>query len=623
MLREFRSQTTMNLCAGLTMNISFTTDHPSTQRNPNYRRPNRRLVLSAVLLLLHPGVPGLMAETNAPLAAKTDAKIETTSLTPRPYPERLRWWAEGRFGIFIHWGPVSLKETEISWSRANSNTNCPNKGQIPVEVYDNLYRQFDPVKFSGNEWARLVKAAGAKYMVLTAKHCDGFMLWSSRVSDYNISRSPFGRDICRELARAARGQGVRIGWYFSPEDWRDPDFRTDRNALFLERMQGALREVLGNYGRIDLIWFDWDGREPLYGQEHTYQIVKELQPRIVINNRLDLGPTNTDRQILSPNADYYTPEQSVGAYDDQRPWESCMTISRSGQWAWGGAKDGVKSLEACIDMLVRCAGGDGNMLLNIGPMPNGQIAPEQAGRLKEIGMWLAEYGGSIYGTRGGPFKPGSYGVSTRKGKIIYLHLLDSPDDLLRLPAIPARVLRARVLSGGKAQVHQSDAGIEITLSKSAQQPLDTVVALELDRPALDLAAADVPAATSLAANARAIASNVYHGLAQYGADKAVDGQEETRWATDENTTSAWLEVDLGKLATFSRARVIQAYPEQKRIHKFAIEYFRNGEWIPCYEGAEPGGKVVAKFEPVTAQRVRLNLVEAQGGPTIWEFQLFR
>ena len=185
-----------------------------------------------------------------------------------------------------------------------------------------------------------------------------------------------------------------------------------------------------------MLWFDWDGHEPLYDQSQTYQIVKTLQPEIVINNRLDLGPGNNDRQILSPNADYYTPEQHVGAYDDQRPWESCMTTSRRGQWAWGGHEDGVKSLEDCLGMLIRCAGGDGNLLLNVGPMPTGEIAPEQANLLKEMGAWLAKYGESIYGTRGGPFKPGDYGVSTRQGNTIYVHICEWTDEVLTLPAIP-------------------------------------------------------------------------------------------------------------------------------------------------------------------------------------------
>jgi alpha-L-fucosidase len=428
---------------------------------------------------------------------------------PCPYPKRLEWWAEGRFGLFIHWGPVSLKETEISWSRANSNPKCPNKGDIPVEVYDNLYRNFNPTNFNAAEWVRLAKAAGTKYMVLTAKHCDGFLLWPSQASDYNIANAPFQRDICAELARAARKQHMRVGWYFSPMDWRDPDFRTERNGLFLGRMQAELRELLSHRGRVDLLWFDWDGHEPLYDQPDTYAIVKELQPRIVVNNRLDLGPANKNTQILSPNADYYTPEQAIGAYDDQRPWESCMTISRSGQWAWGGHKDGVKPFSACLEMLVRCAGGDGNLLLNVGPMPDGRIAPEQTERLQELGAWLAKYGQTIYGTRGGPFKPGSYGASTRKGKRIFLHLWQCSEEAIKLPPIAAKILRSRVLTGGKAEVHQTSQGIEISVPVGARQPLDTIIVLELDRSALGIAAVAVPGPASLTRNTKATASNVY------------------------------------------------------------------------------------------------------------------
>ena len=237
---------------------------------------------------------------------------------PKPYPERLRWWSQARFGLFTHWGPVSLKATEISWSRANSNPKCPNQGEIPVAEYDHLYEQFNPTNFNATEWINLAKAAGAGYVVLTAKHCDGFLLWHSQVSDYNIAQSPFKRDICAELSAAARQQGVRIGWYFSPMDWRDPDFRTERNPAFLKRMQGEVRELLSQYGRIDLLWFDWDSREAMYAQPETYALVKSLQPGIVIDNRLDLGIGNNDRQILSTNADYYTPEQSVGAFTKLR-----------------------------------------------------------------------------------------------------------------------------------------------------------------------------------------------------------------------------------------------------------------------------------------------------------------
>jgi alpha-L-fucosidase len=459
--------------------------------------------------------------------------------------------------------------------------------------------------------------------VLTAKHCDGFLLWDSKVDSYNIMNTPFKRDVCAELAKAAHEAGIRIGWYFSPMDWRDPDFRTERNAAFIQRMQGELRELLSNYGPIDLLWFDYDGHEAVYDQATTYPLVKKLQPKILLTNRLDLNPGHGNTEILSPFADYYTPEQYIGGYDDQRPWESCMTISRRGQWAWGGSDDGVKTLQQCMNMLIRCAGGDGNVLLNVGPTPEGEIAPEQAGRLKEMGAWLEKYGESIYGTRGGPFKPGKYGVSTRKANTIYVHVQKWPGDSLTLPAIPAKVLRCTALTGGQATLKQADDGIEVSVPKADRQELDTVIALELDRSAGDIPALEVASAgKSLTTGRRATASNVYQNNAGFDAGKAVDGNEETRWATDSGTKSAWLEVDLGKPTLIGRAAVEQAYPELQRCRKYAIEYWQDDQWRACYRGENLPASLDVSFDPVTAQRVRLNITEATDGPTIWEFSLY-
>ena len=542
---------------------------------------------------------------------------------PKAKPQSLEHWREARFGMFIHWGPVSLTEKEISWSRANSNPKCPNQGVTPVAVYDNLYKAFNPTKFNAQQWVAIAKAAGMKYMVLTAKHCDGFLLWDSKVDAYNIMHTPLHRDVCGELAQAAHEAGMGIGWYFSPMDWRDADFRTDRNAAFLARMQGEIRELLTNYGKIDVLWFDWDGRKPTYDQATTYPLVRKLQPKIVLNNRLDLDEGNSDRQIRSPYADFYTPEQSVGAYDDKCPWESNMTISRSGQWAWGGAKDGVKTFAQCMDMLIRCAGGDGNMLLNVGPMPSGEIAPEQVGRLREMGAWLAKYGASIYGTRGGPFRPGRFGASTRKGRTIYLHVERWPGETLALPAIPARIVRGTALTGGAVAIKQTDRGIEVTLPAGDRQQIDTIIALELDRPAstiAPLAASNV--SHSLAAGKKATASNAYRNMAEFGPAKAFDDNSETRWATDSGTKSAWLEVDLGKPVAIGRGVIEQAFPELQRVRKFAIEYWQDGRWQACYRGENLGATLEATFPPITAQRVRLNISEATDGPTIWEFELY-
>jgi alpha-L-fucosidase len=541
---------------------------------------------------------------------------------PRPYPAHLAWWGEGRFGIFVHWGPVSLKGTEISWSRANTNPQCPNRGAIPAEVYDNLYREFNPTNFNAQEWIDVAQAAGARYLVLTAKHCDGFLLWHSKTDPYTIAASPFQRDVCAELAAAAHARGFRLGWYFSPMDWRDPDFRTERQPAFVRRMQGELRELLANYGRIDLLWFDWDGHEPLYDPATTYPLVRSLQPGIVINNRLDLGPGNSDRQILSTNANYYTPEQSVGAYDDQRPWESCMTLSARNQWAWGGTNDGVKPFAACLDMLLGCAGGDGNLLLNVGPMPTGEIPPDQAARLRELGTWLGRYGESIYGTRGGPYRPAEYGSSTRRGSTVYLHMREWDGDAVRFPPLPVKIRRARALTGGVATARQTDTALEVAVADADRSLLDTVVALELDGAALEIPAIEVPGPVSLAARARATASNVYQNQAEYAADKAIDGRADTRWATDAGVKSAWLELDLGRSTTFSRIVLKQAYPELDRVRRFALEAWAGGQWKAFHRGERLGAKLNLRFPPVTAERVRLTVSESTDGPTFWEFQLF-
>lgn len=403
---------------------------------------------------------------------------------PKPYPERLAWWADARFGLFIHWGPVALKGTEISWSRANSNPNCPNKGEIPVEVYDNLYRQFNPTKFKAREWVDTARNAGTKYMVLTAKHCDGFCLWHSKGADYHIGNTPFRRDVCDELAAAAQRVRVRIGWYYSPMDWRDPDCRRERNADYVQRMQGHLRELLGNYGRIDLLWFDWDGGTIPWDQDNTYRLVRSLQPQIIVNNRLNcqFGGLSADRD-LGPNADYLTPEQVIGAYNDQQPWESCMTLGT--QWSWK-PNDKIKSVEETIRILANCAGGDGNLLLNVGPMPDGRIEPRQVAVLEGVGAWLKRNGQSIYGTRGGPWKPTKNLASTRRGNTVYVHLLKWEGEKLVLPNLPAVVRSASLLAGGKAAVIQYDDRLVLSVPERYRGAADTVVELTLDRSAMNL-----------------------------------------------------------------------------------------------------------------------------------------
>jgi autotransporter-associated beta strand protein len=252
--------------------------------------------------------------------------------------------------------------------------------------------------------------------------------------------------------------------------------------------------------------------------------------------------------------------------------------------------------------------------------PDGIIDPEQANRLRDIGAWLAQYGDSIYTTRGGPFKPGGYGASTYKGSTVYVHILSWAYDPLVLPPVPARILSQRLLTGGAAIVVQTEAGIEISVPLTDRQAVDTILVLELDMDASLISPMDVPVPVSLATGAAATASNVYQNQPDYNAAKAVDGNLQTRWATDAGTHQAWLELDLGSLKTFSRAVINEAFD---RAQSFQLQWFDGSVWQTFWTGATLGNQWSQNFPPVTARRVRLNILDASEGPTVWEFQLFQ
>jgi len=555
---------------------------------------------------------------SGPAMADDKPAVASTLILPhKAIPEMLQRWQDWHFGMFIHWGPVSQTEQEISWSRANSNPQCPNNGATPVDVYDNLYKKFDPVKFDAKEWVAIAKAAGMKYMVLTVKHCDGFLLWDSKVSDYNIMHTPFKRDICAELVKQARKAGMGIGWYFSPPDWRDPDCRTAKNAEFVKRMQAELVELLTNYGKIDILWFDCDGATVPWEQDATYALVRRLQPGIVINNRLDSTSVGYSVSQIGPWADFYTPELHIGGFDNLRPWESCMTVSAHNQWAWGGPNDGVKPVADCLGMLVGASGGGGNVLLNVGPRPDGVIDPAQANLLKEVGTWMAKYGESIYDTRGGPFKPDTFGVSTHKQNTIYIHILNWPGDTLELPDIPAKIVRSVVLTGGTVAVTQGDGRISISLKACERQPVNTVVKLELDRTAGEIAP---PRGLAAGKPVKVSSSRETDGATAPGA--IVDGRSDTRWASD-HSDSQWVAVDLGKSERVARVEIDWEHAFAKEL---AIEVSPDGEaWKEVqHVNNGGGGTQVIRFDPVETRWVRMRGIKrgTQWGYSIWELRVF-
>jgi alpha-L-fucosidase len=504
--------------------------------------------------------------------------------------------------MFIHWGPVSLKGTEIGWSRGGERRGIGGTGEIPVEVYDDLYREFNPTNFNASEWVAVAKAMGAHYLVFTTKHHDGFCEWDSALTEYKITRSPFGRDVVKELADACHEAGMALGFYHSPPDWHHPDYRTNTHARYVEYLHGQVRELCTQYGRVDIFWFDGlncTAQELDAGR--LLSMIRELQPGIIINNRTGLP------------ADHDTPEQTIGRFQTNRPWESCITLCQ--QWAWK-PDDKMKSLDECLGTLIRCAGGDGNLLFNVGPMPDGRIEPRQVERLKEMGVWLAQHGATIYGTRGGPFRPDSWGACTSRGNTAYLHVLKWPGEQLVLPGLTRRILRSEVLTGGKVDVTQAAERIEIRVAPDQRAEFDTIIAMELDGPAFEAYVVSPP---SLAIGKPARASNTYQRNEEFSPAKAVDGDETTRWATDSGVKQAWLEVDLGAPATIGRAILCEAI---ERVQGFELQVPDGDGWKTIAKGTRIGASRNLEFEPVTAQRVRLQILKATDGPTLSEYQLF-
>ncbi len=406
-------------------------------------------------------------------------------------PEDIANWRQLKFGLFVHWGPVSLTGKEIGWSRGGERrghrTNR-NPSGTPVEVYDNLYKKFNPVKFDAREWVHVAKAAGMRYMVFTSKHHDGFCMFDSKLTDYKITNpaSPYGKDIVGQLADACREGGLKWGIYYSPPDWHHPEYRTENHPRYIKYLHGQLRELLTNYGRTDIIFFDGlGGRAADWDAEKLIKMCRQLQPEVIINNRCGLP------------ADYDTPEQRIGKMQTGRPWETCMTICR--QWAWK-PDDQMKSLKQCLQTLVQVVGGDGNLLFNVGPMPDGRIEPRQVQRLKEMGRWLEKHGESIYATRGGPFRRGAWGTATCRGNTIYLHILNPALDTVHLPPIEKKIVASSVLTGGTVAVKQTSQSIEISVPKAHRKEIDTIVVLKLDAPAVEANPAPL-ASASVAAGA--------------------------------------------------------------------------------------------------------------------------
>jgi alpha-L-fucosidase len=407
----------------------------------------------------------------------------------------LKKWQAMRFGMFIHWGPITLRGTEIGWSRGP---------QVAIEDYDTLYKEFNPTLFDAKAWVGAAKAAGMKYLVITSKHHDGFCLWDSRYTDYNIMSSPLHRNVLKELSDECKRQGIMFCTYYSILDWHHPHYTTRYGGdsrpvqgsdmhIYRQYLKNQVTELVRDY-HTNMLWFDgeWEDSWTHKDGMDLYAYLRGLNDSLLINNRVDKLREGMDGMTASSRSagDFGTPEQQIGGFDNQHPWESCITIAT--QWAWK-PNDKIKSVKECIQTLAKTAGGGGNLLFNVSPMLDGRLEQRQIDRLQAMGWWLERYGESIYGTIGGPFKPTPWLASTCKENRIYVHILKAPKEELRLPVVPGRKIKSIHLLGGAAlQSRTAEGKMLVTLPAKGPDENDAVLVMELDGLAENVAPLDVP-----------------------------------------------------------------------------------------------------------------------------------
>jgi alpha-L-fucosidase len=414
-----------------------------------------------------------------------------------PSPENLKnreWFQDAKFGLFIHWGVYSTlagggDEGIAEW--------IMNSKKIPIVLYEKLPGFFNPTRFDPSAWVSMVKKAGMKYITITSKHHDGFAMFDSKISDYNIvDATPYGRDIIAMLKEECDRQGVKLFFYHSQLDWHHPDYYPrggtgreytgrpesgDWNA-YIDYMNTQLAELLTQYGEIGGIWFDgmWDKPEADWRLDETYSLIHRLQPGALIgSNHHKLPFPGEDFMMFERDL---PGENTMGfnntAISEDVPLEMCETMN--GSWGFNLIDTNYKSVEQLIQTMIRAAGYGANFLLNTGPMPNGKIQPENVDTLMAIGRWLKEYGDTYYGTRKGPVAPQEWGALTLKGNRIFVHMLNHGGGTIRIPGFSPRIQSAVYFDdGSEAEIRKTGEGIELRIPKEKIKPIDTVVVITL------------------------------------------------------------------------------------------------------------------------------------------------
>ncbi len=417
--------------------------------------------------------------------------------------ERMAWWRDSKFGMFIHWGVYAIPGGERDGKICGGGAEwIMDKLDYTIEEYEKFPAMFNPVKFNADEWVSMAKDAGIKYIVITSKHHDGFGLWDSKVSDYDImDSSPFKRDIIKELSEACKRQGIIFCFYHSIVDWHHPQAQgnlfpnynagqkdqtivnPDFPKYYENYLKPQVKELLTNYGDIGVVWFDgdWIADYTTEMGKEFYNFIREIQPNTIINNRVDKGRNGMEGMNTEGNfaGDFGTPEQEIPATGIDSDWESCMTMN--GSWGYKPSDKNWKSSEKLIQNLIDIVSKGGNFLLNIGPDGLGQFPPESVERLKAIGVWTRENAESIYGASASPYERPEWGRYTAKDGFLYAHVFNWPKDgkLVINRAIKPRQATLLTSPYQKLKTNLVDGNLTIHVPEKAPNDIATVIKIQL------------------------------------------------------------------------------------------------------------------------------------------------
>ncbi|NPA35426.1 MAG: alpha-L-fucosidase [Chlorobi bacterium] len=408
--------------------------------------------------------------------------------------EAREWFEQARFGMFIHWGLYSVL---AGGGRKGYAEWIQNRDFIPGKDYKKLTNFFYPRDFDPVEWVRIAKDAGMKYITFTTKHHEGFSMFDTKYSDFGVMQTPYGKDVLKMLKDECDKQGIKLFVYYSLLDWHHPDYypwgRSGREFTgrtpdgdwdnYIKFMNDQLTELLTGYGEIGGVWFDgmWDKKDADWHLEDIYGNIHKLQPQALIGNNHHQKPLpGEDFQMFERDLPGENTFGHNTTHVSRLPLETCETMNR--EWGYNFRDNDFKTPEEIIDLIVRAAGNNANLLLNTGPMPDGNLIPENVATLKKVGSWMRKYGETIYGSAGGPVKPDTWGATTQKDNRIFVHVLNYDKELLALPPFVKKIKKSYLFDNGeKIDVDIRKEGIILNLKNTDSGKIDRIVVLETEK----------------------------------------------------------------------------------------------------------------------------------------------